>query len=293
MQSIEQRRTREPVSCLRGSTILVTGGGRGVGRLFALRLAAEGAMVVLVARSAGQLDEVAGCIRANGGRVRTFVADVTDVIAVKKIVTGVERDVGPIDALINNAGAFGPIGATWECNWDDWWDTIRINLGGTVAFSQAVMPYMASRRHGRIVNMASHAGAFRWPNVSAYSVSKAALIKLSENLALECNASSLQVFAYHPGLLALGMTLQGEALRVAADPVKVKIGEWCHAQMESDTLASEEEAATKLISLLSGAYDALSGRYVTVWDDLDALVERVTNATTAERRDYLMLRPQA
>ncbi len=293
MNVVVQPRTSEPASSLCGSIVLITGGGRGVGRLFALRLAAEGAMVVLVARSAAELDDVANCIETNGGRVKTYVADVTDMIAVQQTVAIVENEVGPIDALINNAGIFGPIGSTWECDWGDWWDTIKINLGGTVAFSQAVIPYMAGRRHGRIVNMASHAGAFRWPNVSAYSVSKAALIKFSENLALECSAASLMVFAYHPGLLPVGMTLQGESLRRSADPLEAKVGEWCRAQMESDALASEEEAATKLVSLLSGGYDALSGRYITVWDDLDALAARVSHpATAAECRDFLMLRPQ-
>jgi NAD(P)-dependent dehydrogenase (short-subunit alcohol dehydrogenase family) len=292
MQPTETRRKTEPAFPLRDSIVLITGGGRGVGRLFALRLAGEGAMVVLVARSANELDEVANLIVDSGGRVKTFVVDVTDVIVVQETVARIENDVGPIDALINNAGVFGPIGATWECSWGDWWDTIRINLGGAVAFSQAVLPYMTGRRRGRIVNMASHAGAFRWPNVSAYSVSKSALIKFSENLALECSAASLTVFAYHPGLLPLGMTLQGETLRDSANPLEAKVAEWCRAQMESDALASEADAATKLVALLSGDYDALTGRYITVWDDLDALVENVRNGAAAERRDYLTLRPQ-
>jgi NAD(P)-dependent dehydrogenase (short-subunit alcohol dehydrogenase family) len=278
---------------LRGTIVLITGGGRGVGRLFALRLAAEGAMVVLVARSVAELDEVAGCIETNGGRVKTFVVDVTDMIAVQATVASIEKDVGPIDVLINNAGVIGPVGSTWECDWRAWWDTIEVNLGGTVAFSHSVIPHMAARHRGRIVNMASQAGAFRWPTVSAYSVSKAALIKFSENLALECNASSLKVFAYHPGLLALGMTLQGVSLQEAADPVQAKVGAWCRAQVESDTVASEDEAAKKLVLLLSGSYDELTGRYITVWDDLDVLVERIRNATATEHKDYLMLRPQA
>jgi NAD(P)-dependent dehydrogenase (short-subunit alcohol dehydrogenase family) len=293
MQPIEPLRDIEPAPSLRDSIVLITGGGRGVGRLFALRLAAEGATVVLAARTATELDEVAGFINAKGGRVETFVADVTDVIAVQAMVTRIESDVGPIDVLINNAGIFGPIGATWDCDWNDWWDTIKVNLGGTVALCQAVIPYMAVRRCGRIVNMASHAGAFRWPNVSAYSVSKSALIKFSENLALECSAASLTVFAYHPGLLPLGMTLQGETLRGSADPLEAKVGEWCRVQMESDSLASEEDAATKLVALLSGAYDALTGRYITVRDDLDTLLKRVREPEEADYKDYLMLRPQA
>ena len=285
--------TTESSLLSRGSIVLITCGGRGVGRLFARRLAAEGATVVLLARSSAELDEVAGGIEADGGRVRTFVVDVTNVIVVRDTVATIERDVGPIDALINNAGIFGPIGNTWECGWYDWWKTIEVNLGGAVALSQAVIPHMASRRRGRIVNVTSQAGAFRWPTVSAYSVSKAALIKFSENLAIECNASSLKVFAYHPGLLALGMTLQGAAKAETTEPASAKVGAWCRTQLASDVLASEDEAATKLVQLLSGSYDTLTGRYMTVWDDLDELVERIHNATAAEFNDYLTLRPQA
>lgn len=293
MNVTKPSRATESSSLSRGPIVLITGGGRGVGRLFARRLAAEGAMVVLVARSPAELAEVAGCIEADGGRVRTFVVDVTNVIVVRDTVATIERDVGPIDALINNAGIFGPIGNTWECGWDDWWKTIEVNLGGAVALSQAVIPHMASRRRGRIVNVTSQAGAFRWPTVSAYSVSKAALIKFSENLAVECNASSLKVFAYHPGLLALGMTLQGAAKAGTTEPALAKVGAWCRTQLESDVLASDDEAATRLVQLLSGSYDTLTGRYIAVWDNLDELVERIHNATAAEFNDYLMLRPQA
>src|SRR6187402_421918 len=193
-------------STLPGSVAFITGGGRGVGRLFALRLASEGAKVVLVARSRRELKSAASEIRAYGGRVYTFVVDVTNRRAVRRVVERVERKIGPIDTLINNAGIVGPVGNTWECSWEHWWSTIEINLGGTAIVSEAVIPKMVGRGQGRIVNMVSNAGAYRWPTVSAYSVSKAALIRFSENLAIECGRFGLQVFAYHPGLLPLGMT---------------------------------------------------------------------------------------
>jgi NAD(P)-dependent dehydrogenase (short-subunit alcohol dehydrogenase family) len=292
MNLLKLARSTNAAFPLRGSIALITGGGRGVGRLFALRLAAEGATVVLVARSADELDEVADCVESSGGHAKTFVVDVTDIVAVQNVVARIEKQVGPIDVLINNAGIFGPIGNTWECDWQAWWKTIEVNLGGAVAFSHSVIPHMASRRRGRIVNMASQAGAFRWPTVSAYSVSKDALIKFSENLALECNASSIRVFAYHPGLLPLGMTLQGKVLEGATNHAQARVGAWCRAQLESEVVASEEDAADKLVMLLSGKHDVLTGRYITVWDDLDVLAERVGDASTDEYKNYLMLRPQ-
>ncbi|WP_325469759.1 SDR family oxidoreductase [Luteibacter sp.] len=277
-------------STLPGSLAFITGGGRGVGRLFALRLASEGVTVVLIARSRTELKSAAREISECGGRVFTFVVDVTNRRAVRRVVERVERTIGPIDVLINNAGIVGPVGNTWECRWKHWWSTIQINVGGTAVVSEAVIPKMVGRGHGRIVNMVSHAGAYRWPTVSAYSVSKAALIRFSENLALECSRFGLQVFAYHPGLLPLGMTNAAAALHGSSVAAEAKIGAWCRAQMASDKAASPERAATQLVKLLSGSYDELTGRYITESDDLDALVIRARDVDAYN--DYLMLRPQ-
>src|ERR1700754_889358 len=275
---------------LRNSIVLITGGGRGVGRLFAIRLATEGAIVALVARSIVELEDVAARIKEDGGRVVTFVADVTDLVAVQRIVESVEDEIGPIDALINNAGIVGPVGNTWDCEWDAWWRAVEINLGGAAAFTHAVVPKMAGRRRGRIVNMVSQAGAYRWPTVSAYSVSKAALIRFSENLAIECGGFGLKVFAYHPGILPIGLTTAAMTLQDSSTPAEAKVAAWCRAQIESDKVASPDDAVAKLVQLLSGAYDELTGRYITVGDDLDALARRLHDMNGFN--DYLMLRPQ-
>lgn len=276
---------------LRDSVVLITGGGRGIGRLYAEHLASRGARMALVARSADELDDVAGVIKSRGGTVSRFVVDVTDTIAVQNVIGQVEDETGPIDVLINNAGVRGPIGNAWECDWDAWWRTIEVNLGGAAAFSHAVIPKMAERRKGRVVNIVSEAGVYRWPTVSAYSVSKAALIKFSENLASECRDFSLSVFAYHPGFLTIGLMTEAMDLQAAATPAEARVAAWCRAQVESGGAASPDESAAQLVSLLSGAYDCLTGRYITVHDDLDLLVERIGKPAAA--KDYRMLRASA
>src|SRR5215207_6780088 len=95
----------------------------------------------------------------------------------------------------------GPVGPTWEIEPDRWWRTMEVNLRGTLLCTQLVLPEMVHRRRGRIVNISSHAGVFRWPLVSAYSVSKAAVAKLTENLARETHRHGVSVFSVHPGLL--------------------------------------------------------------------------------------------
>ena len=99
---------------LTGQVAVVTGGGRGLGRAIALRLAAAGAHVAIVARSADQLAETVAQIQLAGGHAQAFVADVTDQHAVQEMALAVERALGPVSLLVNNAGIAGPAGPLWE-----------------------------------------------------------------------------------------------------------------------------------------------------------------------------------
>ena len=122
-------------------------------------------------------------------------------------VAGFEDRLGPIDVLVNNAGIIGPIGPLWEVDADAWWTAMDVNLRGILICTPAgaARPW-CSRRSGRIINITSQAGVHRWPLVSAYSVSKAAVTKLTENLAHETSRYGVSVFSVHPGLLPIGMS---------------------------------------------------------------------------------------
>src|SRR5690349_10372769 len=98
-----------------------------------------------------------------------------------------------------------------------WWRTQEIHVRGTYLCSRAVLPAMIRRRRGQIINIVSHAGVFRWPTASAYSVSKAAVIKLAENLAVELKPHNIHVFAFHPGLVDGGLTHAALAEDVSTD----------------------------------------------------------------------------
>ena len=125
---------------LTGQVALVTGGGRGLGRAIALRLAAAGAHVAIVARSADQLAETVAQIKLTGGHGQAFVADVTDQHAVKAMAQAVEQDLGPISLLVNNAGIAGPAGPLWKNDPQEWWRCVEISLRGTLLCCQAVVP---------------------------------------------------------------------------------------------------------------------------------------------------------
>ena len=197
----ESHRVAERKRRLEGSVALITGGGRGVGQLVARSLADAGATVALVARSIEELAHTVELISAAGGTAAAAVADVTESTGFAAAVADLRDQVGPYDLLVNNAGILGPVGPLWELDLDDWWTTMNVNLRGLIVGTQLVIPDMVAAGRGRIINVTSEAGIHRWPLASAYSVSKAAVIKLTENLALEKRATPRHHRAQRPSRL--------------------------------------------------------------------------------------------
>lgn len=191
---------------LTGQVAIVTGAGRGIGRAIAEALAAAGASVSIVARTTDQLQETATAISKSGGRALVTTADVTDASAITRAVVETEHAFGPISLLVNNAGTPGPVGPDWEVNADEWWECIEVSVRGAFLFSQAVLPGMIDRQTGRIVNMASATGIAPRPYITATSVAKTAIIRLSEGLAEAAKDTGVTVFAIHPGLVRTDLT---------------------------------------------------------------------------------------
>jgi NAD(P)-dependent dehydrogenase (short-subunit alcohol dehydrogenase family) len=264
------------MSDARSDVVLVTGASRGIGRAIALRFAAESRHVALIARSAADLRETLVAVRQAGGEGGAFTADVTDERAIAGAQREIERTLGPIDVLVNNAGVGGPTGEMWEVDPKEWWQTVDVNLRGTFICSRAVLPGMVERRQGRIINVVSNAGAHRWPYFTAYAVSKAAVIKLTESLAAETRDHGVSVFAMHPGIVRAGLTdaVFAEEARPAEGSLDERVRSWFERQAAEGRTVSAEQAATFVAELASGRADPLSGRYIAIEDDLDALIAR-------------------
>lgn len=262
---------------LAGEVAIVTGAGRGFGREIARRLAREGAAVTLVARGASEIEEGAAEIRAAGGKAFAATADVTDRAAVEAAVTAAEAELGPISLLVNNAGRDTPFGPIGHVDPDDWWATHAIHVRGPLLFMSAVLPGMRERGKGHIVNIASLGGLVVEPNMSAYAVGKATEIRLTQHVAAETKGQGIAVFAIEPGTVITAMgaaTLENpEAQRWLPRGIEFLKMVQASEQQPGKRQAVFDRCGDMVVSLLSGRYDALSGRYLEPGDDFDRLAQ--------------------
>lgn len=250
---------------------LVTGGGRGIGRGIALRLARDGGRVAIAARSREQVDNVAREIVAAGGSALAVACDVTQQDDVRRAVAAVTDRFGPISLLVNNAGVGGPIGPIGEIDAQAWWQAQTVHVFGAMLCMSEVIPNMLAAGGGRILNICSQAGTFVAPFSSAYSVAKATLIRLTEHVDAERREQGIRAFPIQPGTIITDLareTLAAPAARKWAAPLI--------ALLESITPEDSARAMARLqdfvADLARGRWDALSGRFLDVGWDLEAML---------------------
>jgi 3-oxoacyl-[acyl-carrier protein] reductase len=235
---------------LEGQVTLVTGGGRGIGRRIARELADAGMRVAVSARTGDQVDETAGEI---GGLA--LVADVSRREDVERMVAETERELGPIDLLVANAGVSVWEDAAWEVDPDDWWRVLEVNVLGVYLCCRAVIPGMIERRRGRIVITGSGASYLPGSTATAYSASKAAVGRLGETLAKQLEPHGIPLFTISPGLVRTEMTEE---------------------RFPDDAPWTPPELAPRLVrALATGRLDKLAGRYLHAeHDDIEDVAAR-------------------
>jgi NAD(P)-dependent dehydrogenase (short-subunit alcohol dehydrogenase family) len=182
---------------LTGKVALVTGGGRGIGRAAATALAARNAAVGILARTREEIEAVAQAIRAGGGRALPVVCDVRSEEQVAAAFDAVERELGPVDIVVNNAGELllKPLA---ETGLDEWRSVLEVNLTGAFIVAREAMRRM-SRRPGRIINVGSLAGRRGYPEQGAYCASKHGLVGLTKVMAIEGQPLGIRVHLVSPG----------------------------------------------------------------------------------------------
>lgn len=253
-------------SALDGKTCVVTGAGRGIGKLIATDLAAQGANVVLCARTGSELEATAQEIRdEHAVDVRTSATDVRDVEAVVDLARRC-GDGGPVLGLVNCAGVLGPVGRIDSVDVADWLDAIAINIGGTAATCAAFAAGMIAAGEGSIINFSG--GGVGGPNLpgclSAYTSSKAAVVALTETLAVELAPYDVRVNVVAPGPVAT--TFMRDVIERGPDLA----GPELYAQTVEQQRASApiEPLLTLVRFLLSPESVHVSGRFLSArWDD--------------------------
>ena len=205
---------------LSGQVALVTGASQGLGRAIAETLAAAGATVALVARSADKLADVAAGVAAAGGKAEAFSCDVRDAASIQKTVDDVVAKLGRLDILVNNAGVTRDT-LLPRMSDEEWDDVLTTNLRGPFLFMRAASRPMMQQRYGRIINVASVSGLIGNPGQANYSASKAGLVGLTRTTAKELAGRKITVNAVAPGFIASDMTAAlGPAL---LDEVKKRV----------------------------------------------------------------------
>ncbi|MEV6716784.1 SDR family oxidoreductase [Lentzea sp. NPDC051208] len=274
---------------MQGSTVLITGGAKGLGRLFSEALGREGARVFITGRDTMAMDDTVKALSADGIAIEAIRADVVDRAAMQAAVARIVDVSGRLDVLVNNAVDPGPVGPTADVDFDAWWYTQRVNVAGPLIAAQAALAFMNRVGRGRIINLVSPAGIHRWPYATAYSVSKAALLKLTENLAAELGSTGITVFSYNPGFVDAGLTRTGIEFAESTDnPWLRRIGRWAVKVRDNGDFTPLEVAVRTLVRLARGDADAWSGRVINAGDDLLTAVsggERVP-ASPADAREF-------
>jgi NAD(P)-dependent dehydrogenase (short-subunit alcohol dehydrogenase family) len=192
---------------IRDRVALVTGGARSLGKADADVLAAEGCKVAIVDLNADGAEEAARDIAARGGMARGYECDIRDTARVQDVVSRIEKDLGPIDICVNNAGMIYTVGQLRDMRDEDWELNLSVNLTGTFKVTRAVFAGMRERRWGRIVCMASIAGLMGGFGQTAYSTSKIGVIGFAKSVALEGARHNVTCNAVAPGIIAPNASL--------------------------------------------------------------------------------------
>ncbi len=186
---------------LSGRVAIVTGASRGIGQAIAERMAEAGAKVVLSSRKQEGLDPVAEGIRAKGGTALAVAAHNGEKDALQALAKATIDAYGQIDILVNNAATNPHFGTLLEAEDSLWQKTIEVNIMGNIWLTQAVVPYMRQRGNGKIINITSINGLRPGRMQGIYSATKAAVISLTQTLAMELASDHIQVNAIAPGLV--------------------------------------------------------------------------------------------
>jgi len=248
---------------LDGKRALVTGASRGIGRAIAIAYAKAGADVAILARNAELLDDVAAEISALGRRAVVATADVLDAEVTRSAVSGAIADLGGLEILVNNAGGNSfsiPVAQMRMSGWDK---TMRLNLDSIMHITQESLPGLAESKNGSIINVSSVAGLRGAPTMAHYGAAKAALLSLTQTLAIETAWMGVRVNALVPGWIDTDLT---DFLRASEEAERGTL-----SRVPMQRWGRVDEIADPAVFLASDASSFMTGQSLIVDGGLSAM----------------------
>ncbi len=243
---------------IKNKIALITGASGGIGKVIAQEFAKEGYDLTIISRHKKELEQTKNNLKSLGGKVNTLVCDISNFKKLKKMLFPLKR----IDVLINAAGIQGPIGPISKNKNDDWVETVNINLIGTYNVIYLCLPKI--KKGGSIINFSGGGAVLPRQNFSAYAVSKAGVVRLTEILALELKSKDIKVNAIAPG-----------AINTKMFNLMLKAGKNNVGKLEWDKLIKQQKSggdnpvlAAKLCLWLSGSSNKITGKTISaIYDD--------------------------
>jgi NAD(P)-dependent dehydrogenase (short-subunit alcohol dehydrogenase family) len=258
---------------LKNLNALITGGSQGLGKVIAEFFLREGANVAICSRGEKELlatrDELAKKFPSQ--KISAKTCDVSSEAQVNELVAFALRELGSLQALVLNAGIYGPMGATESVSLDEWKRALDINLYGVLLPSRAVIPHFKKAGRGKIIVLSGGGATNPLPNISAYAASKAAVIRLMETLAEELKSFHVDVNAIAPG--ALATRLVDEVLAAGTEKVGAAFFEKNKNWKEKGAVPLELGASVA-VYLASAESDGITGKLISAqWDPWEKLHE--------------------
>ena len=273
---------------LTNKVAIVTGANQGLGFEISKKYAAAGANLMLCARNRILLDSALKEIKqylTNDQIVLTQQVDISKENEVSDLVQSVIKQLGACHILVNNAGIYGPKGDVEDIDWAEWIKAIEINVYGSVLMCRELMPYFKKQRYGKVIQLSGGGATNPLPKISAYAVSKAAIVRFAETLAEEVRGFGIDVNALAPG--ALNTQMLEEVLMAGPEIVGKDFYERSLKQKKSGG-ASIDRAAELALFLASSQSDGITGKLISAaWDNWE---EWPNHISELDRTDAFTLR---